>query len=195
MAQTVNRLPTVWETRVRSLGREDSPGEGNSNPLQYSCLENPMDQGAWGLQSMGSQSQTRLSDFTSLQSEILTDLIHMHRSSLGSSITLLLFRCYLCPALFDPLDCSGVTHWTAGSRQDSLSSTISQSLLRLMSVESVMPSNHLILCRPLLLPSIFPSIRVFSNESALHTRWLQYWSLSFSISPSSTEERESELIS
>ena len=140
------------------------------------------------------QSQTRLSDFTSLQSEILTDLIHMHRSSLGSLITLL-FRCYLCPALFDPLDCSGVVQWTAGSRQASLSSTISQSLLRLMSIESVMPSNRLILCHPLLPPSIFPSIRVFSNESALHTRWPQYLSLSFSISPSSTEERETELIS
>ena len=59
------------------------------------------------------------------------------------------------------------------------------SLLKLMSIESVMPSNHLILCHPLLLlPSIFPSIRVFSNESALHIRWLKYWNFSFSISPS-----------
>ena len=62
---------------------------------------------------------------------------------------------------------------------------ISQSLLRLMSIELVMPSNHLILCRPLLLlPSIFPSIRVFSNESSLHIRWPKYWSFSFNISPS-----------
>ena len=62
----------------------------------------------------------------------------------------------------------------------------SQSLLKLMSIESVMPSNHLILCRPLLLlPSIFPSIRVFSNESALHITWTKYWCFSFSISPSS----------
>ena len=53
-----------------------------------------------------------------------------------------------------------------------------------MSIESVMPSNHLILCHPLLLPSIFPSIRVFSNESALHIRWPKYWSFSFNISPS-----------
>ena len=61
----------------------------------------------------------------------------------------------------------------------------SQSLLKLMSIELVMPSNHLILCRPLLFPpSVFPSIRVFSNESALHIRWLKYWSFSFSISPS-----------
>ena len=78
-----------------------------------------------------------------------------------------------------------VTPWTA-ARQASLSITNSQSLLKLMSVESVMPSNHLILCRPLLfLPSIFPSIRVFPNESALHIRWPKYWSFSFSISPSS----------
>ena len=55
---------------------------------------------------------------------------------------------------------------------------------QIMSIESVMPSNHLILCRPVLLPSIFPSIRVFSNESALHNRWPKYWSFSFNISPS-----------
>ena len=76
------------------------------------------------------------------------------------------------------------TPWTAAC-QASLSFTISWSLLRLMSIESVMPSNHLILCHPLLLlPSIFPSIRVFSNESALLIRWPKYWSFSFSISPS-----------
>ena len=75
------------------------------------------------------------------------------------------------------------TPWTA-ARQASLSITNSQSLLKLMSIESVMPSNHLILCCPFLPPSVFPSIRVFSNESALHIRWPKYWSLSFSISPS-----------
>ena len=70
------------------------------------------------------------------------------------------------------------------ARQASLSITNSQSLLRFMSIESVMPSNHLILCHPLLLlPSIFTSIRVFSNESALPIRWLKNWSFSFSISP------------
>ena len=74
------------------------------------------------------------------------------------------------------------TPWIA-ARQASLSITNSQSLLKLMSVESVMPSNHLILCPPLLLPpSIFPSIRVFSNESVLGIRWPKYWSFSFSIS-------------
>ena len=77
-----------------------------------------------------------------------------------------------------------MTPWTA-VRQASLSITNSWSLLKLMSIESVMPSNHLILyCHLLLLPSIFPSIRVFSNESVLHVRWPKYWSFSFSISPS-----------
>ena len=76
------------------------------------------------------------------------------------------------------------TPWTA-ARQASLSITNSWSLPKPMSIESVMPSNHLILCRPLLLlPSSFPSIRVFSNESALHIRWPKYWSFSFNISPS-----------
>ena len=77
-----------------------------------------------------------------------------------------------------------VTPWTA-ARQASLSNTNFWSLFKLMSIELVMPSNHLILCCPLLLPpSIFPCIRVFSNESVLLIRWLKYWSFSFSISPS-----------
>ena len=76
------------------------------------------------------------------------------------------------------------TPWIA-ARQASLSITNSQSLLKLTSIESVIPSNHLILCRPiLLLPSIFPSIRVFSNEPVLHIKWPKYWSFSFNISPS-----------
>ena len=78
------------------------------------------------------------------------------------------------------------TPWTA-ARQASLSLTISRSLPKFMSIESVMPSNHIILCRPLLLlPSIFPSIRVFSNES-LCIRWPKYWNFSFSISPSNED--------
>ena len=77
-----------------------------------------------------------------------------------------------------------MTPWTAAS-QACLSFIISWSLLKLMSTESVMLSNHLILCHPLLLlPSIFPSIRVFSSESVLHIRWPKYWSFSFSLSPS-----------
>ena len=84
------------------------------------------------------------------------------------------------------------TPWIA-ARQASLSISNSRSLLKLMSIKLVMPSNHLILCRPLLLlPSIFPSIRVFSNESVLGIRWPKYWTFSFSISPSN---EYSELIS
>ena len=83
---------------------------------------------------------------------------------------------HLCPTLWDPMDCS---------KPASLFITNSQSLLKLMSIESGMPSNHLILCHALLLlPSIFPSIRVFSNKSVLCIRWPKYWSFSFSISPS-----------
>ena len=79
------------------------------------------------------------------------------------------------------------TPWTAAC-QASLSITNSESLLKLMSIESVMPSNHLILCHLfLLLPSIFPSLRVFSNESTLRMRWPKHWSFSFSISPSSEQ--------
>ena len=89
--------------------------------------------------------------------------------------------------LVEPLSCIRlfVTPWTA-ARQASLSFTISWSLLKFLSTESVMPSNHLILCHPLLLlPSIFPSIRAFSNKSVLHIRWPKYWCFSFSVSPPS----------
>ena len=84
-----------------------------------------------------------------------------------------------------------VTPWTAAC-QASLSITNSQNLLKLMSIESVMPSNHLIVCCPLLPPSIFPSIKVFSNESVLCIRWPKHWSFTFNISPSN---EYSELIS
>ena len=85
-------------------------------------------------------------------------------------------QCLSCVWLF-------VTPWTA-ARQVSLSITNSWTLLKIMSIESMMPSNHLILCRPLL-PSILPSIRVFSSESVVQIRWPKYWNFSFSISPSS----------
>ena len=86
---------------------------------------------------------------------------------------------FSCSAVSD-----SVTLWTA-ARQASLSTTNTWSLHKLMSIELVMPSNHLILCHPLvLLPSVFPIIRIFSNESALHIRWPKYWSFSFIISPS-----------
>ena len=108
------------------------------------------------------------------------------RLSLIIDNTCLQFRsvAQLCPTLCDPMNCS-----TPGR----LSITNSRSSPKLMSMELVMPSNHLILCRPLLLPpSIFPSVRVFSNESALHIRWPKRWSFSFNISPSN---EHSELIS
>ena len=94
----------------------------------------------------------------------------------------------MCPLSQSVLSLSHVwlfaTPWPAAC-QASLSTTNSQSLLKLMSIESLMSSNHLILCLPLLLlPSVFPSIRVFSSESVLHIRWPKYWSFSFSISPS-----------
>ena len=94
---------------------------------------------------------------------------HWRRGAVTESLSLVLFF---------------ATPWTA-ARQASLSFTVSGSLLKFMSIESVMPSNHLILCCSLLLlPSIFPSIRFFSHELALCIRWLRYWSFSFSISPS-----------
>ena len=101
-------------------------------------------------------------------------LLHGH-----SSLLLLLSRSFVS----DSLRPHGLQHTKA-----SLSITISRSLLILMSIESVMPPNHLVLCRPLLLlPSIFPSIRVFSSESTLCIRWAKDWSFSFSISPSSED--------
>ena len=121
---------------------EKNPGRGHSNPLQYSCLDTPINRGVW---------QVTHHQFSSVQ--LLS-----------------------CVQLFP-------TPW-ATACQASLSITNSWSLLKLMSIESVMPSNHLIFSRPLLPPSIPPSIRVFSNESALHIRWPKYWSFSFNISPS-----------
>ena len=106
--------------------------------------------------------------------------LYMNKRRLSSHLTLpISFFCCSVAQL-----CLFVTAWTA-AYQASLSFTFSQSLLKLMSIKSVMPSSHLILCRPLLLlPSIFPSLRVFSNDSSLHIRWPMYWSFSFSISPS-----------
>ena len=87
-----------------------------------------------------------------------------------------------CPTICDPMDCS--------TARPPCPSPTPGSLLKLMSTESVMPSNYLILCRPLLLlPSIFPNIKVFSNASVLHIRWPKYWSFNFSISPSNEYSR------
>ena len=118
----------------------------------------------------------------SLILRILIVSLHLGEESVFSCIEYLIssvqFSCWVMHVwLF-------VTPWTA-ARQSSLSITNSQSPPKPMSIELVMPSNHLILCGPLLfLPSIFPGIRVFSNESALRIRWPKYWSFSFNISPS-----------
>ena len=100
----------------------------------------------------------------------------MRSRATQQEVHMLLFSCSVMS--------NSATPWTA-AHQASLSFTISQSLLKLMPIESVMPSNHPVLCCPLLLlPSIFPSIRVFANKSVLHIRWLKYWSFSLSISSS-----------
>ena len=112
--------------------------------------------------------------------KVLKDSYRVTGSQLLVCSCMLVRGCYCCsvPSCVQLF----VTPWAA-AHQAALSSTTSQSLLKLMSIESVMPSNHFILCHPcLFLPSIFPSIRVFSNELALHTRWSKYWN--FSISPS-----------
>ena len=120
-----------------------SPGEGNGNPLQYSCLENPIDGGTWLGYSPSDQIR-------SVAQSCLTLCDPMNRSTPGLPVHHQL--------------------WSS---------------LRLMSIESMMPSSHLILCRPLLLlPPFPPSIRIFSNESTLHMRWPQYWGFSFSVIPS-----------
>ena len=107
------------------------------------------------------------------------------------SIPVLLFACTNEIVVVQSLSCVwlfGTPRTTA--RQASLSFTISQSLLKLMSIESVMPCNHLVVCHSLfLLPSIFPGIMVFSNESALRISWPKYWSFSFNISPSNKHSR------
>ena len=144
------------ETGVRSLGWEDPLKKEMAAHSSIHAWKIPWTEEAGGLQSMGSQ---RIGHDWAPSCHVT------------SSVQLL-----SCVWLF-------VTPWTA-IHQASLSINNSWSLLKLMSIESVMPSNHLIFCHPLLLPpSIFPSIRVFSDES-VHIRWPKYWSFSFSISPS-----------
>ena len=162
VAQVVNNPPAEAGDVGSIPGSRRSPGGGHGNPLQYSCLENPMDRGAWWATVLQGHKESDVTEHTK----------ELYKTETFNSVQSLSHV-----RLF-------ATRWTA-ARQASLSITNSQSLLKLMSIESVMPSNHLILCRPLLLlPSIFPSIRVFSNESVLHIRWPKYWSFSFSISPS-----------
>ena len=160
MAQTVKNLPTMQKTQVRFLGWEDPLEKEmakHSSTLTWGIprTEEPGGLQSVGLQSIGLQSQTRLSEW------------HFHFSHVCSVQLLSHIQLFATP-------------WTATPQ--SFLITSSWRLLKLMFIESVMPSNHLILCCPLLLSSIFPSIRVFSNESGLCIRWPKFWS--FSISPS-----------
>ena len=149
---------------IHGLGR--SPGEGKGYALQYSGLENSMDCIVYGV----TKSRKRLSHFH-FHFQMSTGFNLKSPATFSSVQSLSPVRLFVTPRI--------------SARQASLSITNTQSSLRLMSIESVMPSSHLILCRPLLLlPSIPPSIRVFSNESTLHMRWPKYWSFSFSIIPS-----------
>ena len=177
----------MWRCRFNPWGR--SPGEGNDNPPRYSCLENPHGQrslagyGPWGHRvghSWGTKQQQRCITYhfpILLPCRLYSSLCYTVGHCCLSILYVVVVWLLSCVWLF-------VTPWTT-AHQASLSITSSRSLPKLMSIESAMPSNHLILCRPLLLlPSIFPNIRVFSNESALHIRWPKYWSFSFDISPS-----------
>ena len=140
-----------------------------------------------------------INDFFVMWFSMYNSMSSVNRDNLTSSFLiwtcfmylLLFFKCPVCSVQFShsiiPDFFSHLNHHLCDSMdcQGSLSINISQSLLKLMSIESVMPSNHLKLCPPLLLlPSIFPNIRVFSNESVLHIRWPKYWNFSFIISPS-----------
>ena len=159
---------------IPGLGR--SSGEGNDYPLRYSFMKNSIYRGAWRTHRVTESDMTEWLTYNIAQHiDIFIyisknyDTVAKHGSSV-SSVT------QSCPTLCAP--------WIA-ARQASLSITNSRSSLRLMSIESVMPSSHLILCCPLLLlPPIPPSITVFSSESTLRMRWPKYWSFSFSISPS-----------
>ena len=158
MAQTVKNLLAMQETQVQSLGWEDHLEKGktiHSNILPWRI---PWTVEPDRLQSLGSHDWA-INTFT-----LIVDLqCCVQFSSVQSLSRVWLFA----------------TPWIA-ARQASLSITNSRSSLRLTSIESVMPSSHLILCRLLLLPPIPPSIRVFSNESTLLMRWPKYWSFSFS---------------
>ena len=135
------------------------------------------------------KANLRIMSFQSLWNDICISECISEKGEIFSSLPqqhdhiLCYFKCFLfsCCSVTHHVQLS-VTPWTAAC-QASLSFTISWSLHKLMSIESMMPSNHLILCHPLLLPEIFPSIRVFSSESALHIRWPKYWSFNVSISP------------
>ena len=148
VVQMVKNLPAIEETWGSMLGWGRSPGEGNGNLLQYSCLQNSMDRGVW--RSMVSQRVRHKSAYTHTHTSF-DRILHTL-----SSVQLLTLVQLIVPT------------WTA-AHQVSLLITNSQSFLKLMSIESIMPTNHLTNCHPLLplLPSIFPSIRVFPKVTYL----------------------------
>jgi len=178
VAQTVKNLPAMQETWLLSLGWDDPLEEGeHGNLLQYSCLENPHGQRSPKGYSLWGHKELDTTERLSIAQEVITTRAYVKLILVVDLYILCSVQSLSHVRLF-------VTPWTAAC-QVSLSFTISHSLLKLMSIESVMPSNHLVVCHLLLLlPSIFTSIRVFTNELALHIRWPKYWSFSFSISPS-----------
>ena len=196
----------IW---VPSLGQEDSSGVGNGNPLQYSCQENPMDRGTWSI-VMGSQTVGLDWAYICVTRDNFQTVAHLMCVTCNgfSLVSKWNWRWKACKYILKKFSkfikhvlmkfnlkrtlewgsqsvrwLSHVwlfaTPWTAAHQGSN-----SWSLRKLMSIES-MPSSHLILCRPLLLPpSIFPSIRVFSSQLVLCIRWPNHWSFSFSVSPS-----------
>ena len=163
-------------------GLGGSPVEGHGNHSSILALKNPMDRGSW--EGVGEVQQS-----IELQSHI-----QLKWFSMQACVQLLSIPLWKAGEVVQSLSHVWlfVPSWTA-AHQASLSSTISWSLLKFMSIDSVMLSNHLIICCPLLLlPWIFPSIRIFSKELAHHIRWPKCWSLHFSIS---TSNEYSELLS
>ena len=163
-----------WSQIYTVPGRKWQP-----TPLQYFCLGNSMDRGAWWAALHGIKE--------------LDTIAHVHtHTHTHTYIYIHTVQKYTTLSLYYIVSQSGqpLSHVRllatplSAACQASLSITNSRSLLKLMSIELAMPSNHLILCHPLLLPSIFPSIMMFSNESVLHIRWPKYWSFTLNISPS-----------
>ena len=204
VVQLVKNLPVMQETRVWSLGWEDPLEKEMATHSSTLAWRIPWTEEPGRPQSMGSQSQTLLCDYVHAHVHAWKEIFMFignlvsykacHMAQPGKSSIENLFAQVKWPdsvfaeeiVVVQSLTCVRLfaTPCTAVC-QASLSFTISWSLLRLMSIELMIPSNHLIFCCPLLLlPSIFPSIRVFTNELTLHIRWPKYWSFNFSISPS-----------
>ena len=176
-----------YACKAGDLGLEYSPGERNGTPLQYSCLDNSMDRGTWKTTVHGISDLDMTGQLVhSTQQTSTVHYSHIPNKSYNNrQLEFSSVQSLSCVQLF-------VTPWTA-ARQASLSITNSLSLLKLTSIVLVMPSNHLILCHPLLLlPSIFPSIRIFSNKSVFHIKWPKYWNIRFSISHSNEYYRINE---